>query len=427
MGNGSVHPGDSSGALRHPARNDAAIVSGPTAEDARRHRRFVVTFALTTLAGLFGMAAFNVAMDPFGAFGVTLIPADSRTGDTRTARAELLRRFTGETVLIGSSRTRVAYDGRHPALPGGPACNVGLDGTHLSELLLVVEHAVANPHVRRVVLSLDVHLAAAAWTPNADYKCSRFNPDRSKLAHACDLLWNQRTCEASLRAIKRLARGEPAQHDDLGFAERAALRFERATPAARTAAALEQFCGERAEMTRLLPPEESRAQLQQMIDLCRMADVELTIVIDPVHALLSEGRRATGQWDEYVAWKADVVDCAAAAGVTVWDFTEYSHYTTEPLLADDAPPSEWFWEPSHMRRELGDRVLARIFGAADADPHFGGRVTSESWAAQCEAMEVARRAWLHSSDGESTRLVEWRQRRQSTASIAAHGSDRPLR
>lgn len=368
-------------------------------------RRFVVGFAVTTLIGLAAMAGLNAAVDPFGAFGVALIPADSRSGDTRTARAELLRRFTGETVLIGTSRTRVGYDGSHPAVPGGPALNVGLDGTHLTELALVVEHALANPHVRRIVLSLDWHLCAADWRPNADFECSRFNPQRSGFEQRCDLLWNGRTLEASLRAIRRAARAEPRQHDPLGFAAHAELRFERATQAVRTRAALEQFSRPANAAGTRLPRATTRTQLLQLLQACRTQDVDVTIVIDPVHSLWLEGLRRHGGWEAYCDWKHDVVTVAEAAGVPVWDFTACGRYTTEPLLSDDADESQWFWEPSHMRSALGNRVLERLFGAADADPGFGVRLTRQSLAEESDRAESAAAAWRASRPGELAQLA----------------------
>lgn len=404
---------NSSGGSRPPARLDASC-------DDRGPRRFVISFLMSTLLGLTALAVLNLTVDPFGAFGVTVLPADSRSGDTRTARAELLRRFTGETVLIGSSRTRVGYDGRHPSFANGPALNVGLDGTHLRELSLVVGQALANPHVRRILLSIDLHLAAQHWQPNADFHCSRFNPDRSEFEHACDLLWNGRTIEASLRALRRCIAGDASQHDELGFACGAAARFERAPQSVRSQAALSQFCGRDGLLSNLQSSAETREQMSALCDACRTAGVELTIILDPVHALLLEGLRSRGGWEDYRQWKTDIVAVAAEHGFSVWDFAGYSPETTETLLVDAAPPARWFWEPSHMRRELGDRVLERVLQSQSNAELWGERLTPQTLPQHFQQLDTAREHWLSSPGCEREVLVQFLSPHQPTAVDVRH-------
>lgn len=388
---------DSSG--HHQMSTASLAVAAP------QHRRFVLSFVATSLLVLGGLAVLNVLADPYGAFGITLIPADSRTGDSRTARAEMIGRFEGETVLIGSSRTRVGYDGSLACVSGGPACNLGIDGTHLRELVHVVECTVRNARVRKIVLSVDLHLCATVWQPNADFQCSRFNPERSPLEHWGDLLWNGRTLEASLRAVRRQFSPRPLQHDAYGFAYGAATRFRDAPQSVRSAATLQQFCGPGGLLAHQAASSESCKYLQRIMDVCRQADVELTLVIDPVHCLLLEGMRASNRWEAYRQWKSSLVTQAAAAGVTVWDFTGYDRYTTEPMLELEADEAVWFWEPSHMRRELGNRVLQRLFADPAADPEFGEQLTPSRLERHFERLEQQRLAWRAGQSHEADALA----------------------
>jgi hypothetical protein len=380
----------------------------------RESRRCVCAFLAVTLGGLAVLAGLNVLADPFGAFGVTWLPADSRSGETRTARGELLRRFTGETVLLGTSRTRIGYDGRRDCIPGGPACNLGLDGTHIAELALVVEQIADHPHVRRIVLSLDLHLFTGAWVPNSDFRCSRFQRRRSELEHWCDLLWNGRTVEASVRAIRRALRGESPQHDEFGFAVGAATRFERTSAEVRGRAALTQFFGPQGLLSEAAVPESSWAALRKIIALCRQRGIELTLVIDPVHALLLEGLSCCGDGRAYARWKADLTRLAEAETVPLWDFTGYSAYTTEPLLAQSDSSGRWFWEPSHFRKELGDLVLERLFDGPRADPAFGVRLTTANLADHWAHIAAQRRHW------QSVATKELRLLREIAAASFAH-------
>lgn len=372
----------------------------------RECRRCVCAFLAVTLGGLAALAGLNVLVDPFGAFGITWLPADSRSGETRTARGELLRRFTGETVLLGTSRTRIGYDGRRDCIPGGPACNLGLDGTHIAELALVVEQIAEHPHVRRIVLSLDLHLFTGEWVPNSDFRCSRFHRQRSEFEHWCDLLWNGRTVEASLRALRRALRGESPQHDEFGFAAGAAARFERTAAEVRCRAALAQFFGPQGRLTEAAPPESSWSALRRIIALCRQRGRELTLVIDPVHALLLEGLYSCGDGRTYARWKTDLTRLAEAEGVPLWDFTGYSSYSTEPLMSAGDSPARWFWEPSHFRKELGDLVLERLFDGPRADPAFGVRLRTSNLPDHFVQLEVQRRRWWSGAASELRLLRE---------------------
>lgn len=375
-------------------------------------RACVLTCTAVTLLGLAGLATLNVLVDPFGGFGIQLVDADSRTGDSRTARAELLRRTTSPTVLIGSSRTRIGYDGRRVGLSEQPACNIGLDGTNIRELRLVVRRAVENPHVRRIMLSLDLHLFTDGWRPNSDFRCSWFNPERTAFEHRCDLLWNGRTLEASLRALRHNWRGRTGQHDEYGFAVHAGRRFTPTPLETRCRAALEQFLGPPGLLADPEPSPQSWGELQSLISECRQRNVDLTIVIDPVHALLLDGLTECGDGTVYRRWKERLVGLADEADVAVWDFTGFDDYSTEPLLArTGSTPPQWYWEPSHMRRELGDLVLARVFGTSDAATEFGMRLSPEALPQHLERMEVQHRQWRARAAAELAVVAQWLPRR----------------
>ena len=52
-----------------------------------------------------------------------------------------------------------------------------------------------------------------------------------------------------------------------------------------------------------------------------------------------------------------------AQKIQLWDFSGYNIFTTEektPLEAL-APTMKWYWEAMHYKKELGDRVLDRIY------------------------------------------------------------------
>jgi hypothetical protein len=134
--------------------------------------------------------------------------------------------------------------------------------------------------------------------------------------------------------------------------------------------------------------------LRAIVQLALRDDVDLRIVLAPVHAMLLEARRAAGLEAEYERWVRTIVrlvaaECShrgAARDVPVWDFGGYNAITTEELPAAGSSDSmRWYIDPVHYRREVGDQVLERIFrGRAAAEP------LSEPFGVQLTATNVER-------------------------------------
>jgi hypothetical protein len=110
--------------------------------------------------------------------------------------------------------------------------------------------------------------------------------------------------------------------------------------------------------------------LDRILQLAQARDIEVHLVIYPYHAHLLEIFRAYGLWPLFEEWKRALVrkvgaDRAAAGwSPALWDFSGYDQYTTErvPPLGDKSSQVHWYWEAGHFKRELGELVLARVFG-----------------------------------------------------------------
>ena len=59
----------------------------------------------------------------------------------------------------------------------------------------------------------------------------------------------------------------------------------------------------------------------------------------------------------------DIVKKYGHGKVSLWDYALYSPYTVtpEPIRNNKTKLKGWFWEPSHYKEELGDRMLSDIF------------------------------------------------------------------
>lgn len=110
----------------------------------------------------------------------------------------------------------------------------------------------------------------------------------------------------------------------------------------------------------------------------------IILVIYPYHAQIRLLLERMGLGELFSEWKRQVFRLAerhAGANVEVWDFSGISNETLEPIPApgDRSSHLAYYWEAGHFKKELGDRLLARLTGREDS---FGTRLeqqTLEAW------------------------------------------------
>jgi len=361
--------------------------------------RFLRSFVCGLAVLLGGAALLNRAVDPFGAYGGGVsrhIDEQRFAADSRVGKAELARRYEGSCVILGSSRARIAYDPESAAIPDGPACNLGLAGTNFDEVSRVFRYVAEQPNIRQVLLILDFQQFSSGRTVNADFELSRFNPSQSEFAYQCNLLFNERTSRDSFETLVRAASAAEPRFTELGFDRQEYLRA-REFPANLVEKTLRSCLTNSATLRGFQYSPERVAALESLAATCRERDIELIMIMHPVHALQLEALRAAGLWPQFEQWKQDVVLIADRTSHAVWDFTGFHEYAAEPLVGNSAsPPGEWnwWWEPSHCRAELGELVLRRVFEDTSGEASFGVRLTADNLATRIQQIRAERGRWV---------------------------------
>ena len=82
-----------------------------------------------------------------------------------------------------------------------------------------------------------------------------------------------------------------------------------------------------------------------------------------------------------------------AKSITAWDFFEYGPYTTEPVPrpGDRTTQMQWFWEPVHFKRTLGEVMSGRLFSGKPEN--FGVELTAATVDARNEHVRDQQRAF----------------------------------
>ncbi len=363
----------------------------------KRHlHHYLKVWALTTLVLLGVVAAFNLLVDPFGAYRLIQTPwldAHKPLKTGRIIKAEALRHFQPDVILLGSSKVELGIDPSYPAWGAGRIYNLGLPGAYFREMMQVLDYAVANGHPRHVVLFLDFFGSAENNVLSDEFPRSRFDPDTNALAYHSENLLGLDATKRSVRSILNLEQGVKPEHNFLG------MRLDFPQNGMTRRQTFEK------ELVKTLSSPDAHNyrydatiadRLRHAIRICAAKNIELTLVISPQHAIHSELYRALGTHQNKTRWLRDLTQAIAAEGnvCTLWDFSGYNELNTEPVSAADGE-MRWYWESCHFKKELGNRVIERIQGVNSPETvGFGVRLDSTNLDNYLLQDEEARSAYV---------------------------------
>lgn len=361
------------------------------------HRTFLKVFLGGLLIVLPAIAAFNLVVDPYEVYRLwPESPLNDYKGErkTWTFKAEMVHHEKCTAAILGSSRVLwIDPHSRHWG-PGG-AYNLGLRAATMEEVLQVFHYTVGEAPLQRVFLCVDFFQFNVGESPN-DMQPSRFNRELTPVEYHLDKLIGMRATRASFKTLGYWLRDKPTPYTSRGRIGLVAL-----TGAAPTRRRMEVTVrGYAAKFRRYQEDPRQMECFRNIVRTCRRRNLELTVLIPPVHACHLETIRLSGKWDQWERWKrqlVNVLDGETNGNNMLWDFTGYSPYTTEPLPeGDEVDALEWFAETSHFKENLADLLLEVVYGKA-SNASFGRRLCSANLDAHLAEIRRDRRAWLEQS------------------------------
>lgn len=371
-------------------------------------RQYCFVAVSVALAVLAAIAIFNILVDPLGAY----LPFSLRsfaplriTLFSRAARAELARHHTWDMVILGTSRPKSGFPPQHEGYGTNRVCNLGLDGSVMSEASLLFEYVRARQPLKKVVLFLDFSMFRHLAAMPQDFADSRLSPQFSVLAYHCRNLLGADATGRSWEYVSLLRHHQwPPPGETNGF-------YVHQLRARTTQHELfERVIRSHAAMYAAIRVDaEEMERLRHVIRTCRTNGISLVLGVNPVHALDLELLRAAGNWDGYESWKRSLVDLIAAenaaADVPLWDFSGYSGPPTEHI----PPPGstnrmKFYFENSHYTRAVGALMLDRMVGRGESA--FGTLVSTTNIESHLEQIRHDRAIYTSAHP----RDVEWVQR-----------------
>ena len=368
------------------------------------------------LSGLAVIAAFNLLVDPIGAFSsihVSALDPYRPRIDNRPAKAELARRPGWDIVLLGSSRVLSGLPADYPVFRTNRTVNLAMTAPMLPELATALRTLLANNGrtPKMVILGLDFYMFGDGPDHVLDFLDTRFNPGIDRLNYYAKRLIGLSSTEESIGVLKKLIAGKAlGLQDQNGFiSHQTTIEFAHRPVFEQTMRAFAP--GYRAMS---YAPSNRLEAVRQIVRECRKRDIELRIVIMPVHALEVELLYACGKDGEFENFKRTLVRFLADEGldgrVPLLDATGYSGPVTEevPKAEVRGLTMKYFVENSHATPVLGEMVLNRLFGS-DSTNQFGVFLTNTNIEDQIRQMRQDREHYLqsHLVDGRwPHRIVE---------------------
>lgn len=389
--------------------------------------RFLRTAWLTTLLTGGGFMAVTVVVDPYDYWGqprVRRVSEHKPLVHTHLAVAKR-RQYLRErprVVIAGNSRVDVGFDPGSPqwAASDQPVYNFGLPGMSVASVTETLAASMAEHSPQRLYLGVDFldfivtrdrwsefsggPLRAEPETLGARVRrLSETSLSLDALMHAVITVMEQR--KANPRDTRRNG-FTPLEnyHDHVRMEGHAAL-FEQ-----RSREMVKRLLGEPRKLVWNAPGGNANwTRLEQFLRFARSRGVKVVLFTYPYHAELLETLRQTGRWPEMREWQEQLTALAAREGVTLWSFTGYDTYSTEPVPrpGDRTSRMQWYWEAGHFKPSLGELMIARMLERSGAPADFGRKLTPDGLDALSVALDTDAEAYRERPDASSVRVASY--------------------
>lgn len=359
-------------------------------------KEYLRWFVGALLVLVVGCTALTVIVDPYRTFGTPPIAGWTELKpriyqEAGLAKTYQLDRTCPRTLLLGNSRVEIGIDPLSPMWPGNarPVFDAAWAGKGLHTALLMMREAISLGCLRTVVVGVDFQdflqnpkahrlnrgirqeerrlRVTKLGSPNPTRKFQiwrdRFTSTLT-IGAVTDSLWtlldqNRRT------GITMTVLGFNPLHEYRLFAERNGY-FQMF--------AHMRIMYEKQYRAYAVPDFSDPAKirtwryLNSIIQLAQARRIRLILFTPPYHAQYLEMLHQMGLWPSFRNWLwtiASVMDVSHRGGreVEVFDCSTYDRFTSEPipLPGDRVSKMQWYWEPGHFKRALGNEVLKAIF------------------------------------------------------------------
>lgn len=379
-------------------------------------RSYVTIFCGVSMLAVAAVATLNYRVDPY-----LIHQWDTpQVQQLRPGREKLsawgktyaLAKFRPDIVYAGNSRTELGLPTRMPLFADKAVFNGALSGASLGDAIAMVQHASAVSQLDTVVWGIDA--------PSFSMEIGNTDFDRELVARDGFYLWRR-----GLINIKRaltmdmtrdsisLLRGTFGQ----SCLSSLALHGQRDDRCVRDridgwGGTSKAIVPRLREYIRGAGPtgEAMQAFDRSVAGLCRTG-TRVRLYINPTHAMTSDALYWSGKWAAMEVWQGRLSDLGEryreqGCDVRIYDFSGFNSITTEAVpQVSSKPDMQYYWETSHYRVNVGQMILARMFGGTDQLPDDFGVELTPAELPQHLTNQRTRRDRYHQTHAAETGMV----------------------
>ena len=344
--------------------------------------KYIVIFFATAIVTVAGFVSFNLLVDPYDVFGMKkiaglnafkpVIGSNQRVYETIT-----ILKNKPEAIILGTSRSDIGLSTANVLLPSN-TFNAAMSGQQIWEsrkLMQAVLEKSAYKKPKIVLIGLDFFAFNNLVPLPFDYNVDNFDSNRP-----VKLLFSISTSLDGLRTLfyqqkKNDFYIKGGMLDEKGF------RIYGGNPAL---SQVDRFRGgENGYLRNVYRPapectwksdgqgdkNDAFEEFRGILELAYKNHLDLKPFISPSHARQWEAIEVFGLWGKFEDWKRKIVKINQEEAIKwhqkeidIWDFSGYNSITSEPVVGHADNDKSYYWESSHYKKELGDLVIARIYG-----------------------------------------------------------------
>ncbi|WP_260295938.1 hypothetical protein [Sedimenticola hydrogenitrophicus] len=382
----------------------------------RNQYNYINKLLVLFLLFLLSAGALNYLIDPYALFDSVRLSGFSDLkpaagGHVRMAKPYQVRNYSPKGIVAGNSRPEMGIDPRHICWPdfARPVYNLGLPGAGVHMQARTLQHALFEGDVKLILWGLDFadFLSASPeragkypWPVSPRQYENRLiirangsgNPVYPfiKLEDYLTVIFSLDTAADSLKTITQQSNRNVSTRLRNGFnpandywpimsTEGQFVLFEQ-----KNREIDERFS--KSGLTVFPYPARQSEEFASVAHLLKYANsnrVKVILFINSYHADYLSTIYRHNLWPQFEAWKYRLLEIADENQVELWDFSGLDEFNSEPApaIGDKSARLKWFWEPAHYKKEVGDKMLEKIFGQwcrSDASPQIGLKLSSEN-------------------------------------------------
>ncbi len=373
----------------------------------KREIKFLISIIGSGLATVVAVILFNLVMDPYRAYQLIDIPGINQSKPKEMlskskSKVRDVAKLKPATLILGTSRAELGLDPDHKVLVEGypPVYNMALPTSNIVQHLRILKFVQGKGELKRVLLGLDFSMfnASRLEKNKLDSRLENVLREQETFAgveHFNNLLTfealsdsyhtltgydvnnlasENRHTERGLRNPGRWLKAFSAIGHQGMFSHTERKFFRRGVYRSKSDSYFEAVKKDTGNggNTWGVKKVNTLDVFSNFLVFCAENKIELNLFISPLHARHQNIIVAENRWQDFELWKRRMTDAVHAvnseygADFVLWDFSPYSHVTTESVPSHRKTEMRWFWESEHYKIVLGSHIIDIMLGRSVA-------------------------------------------------------------